>query len=92
MKDTAPSIERLFTRKLLDLGPDERLAMACRMFSAARALVRAGIAADGARSDAELRGLVFLRLYGQDFDQVKCARVLACLDGVNYSRRQSLKR
>ena len=44
------------------------------------ALVRAGISADGARSDAELRALVFLRLYGQDFDQVKCARVLACLD------------
>ena len=79
MKDTPTAIERLFTRKLLDLTADERLAMACRMFSAAKALVHAGISADGARSAAEVRALVFLRLYGQDFDQVKRAKVLSRL-------------
>lgn len=82
MKDTTPSMEELFTRKLLALAPDERLAMACRMFSAAGTLIRIGISVDGARSDAELRGLVFLRLYGQEFDQVKRERILAGLRGI----------
>jgi hypothetical protein len=75
-------MEELFTRKLLDLAPDERLAMACRMFSTAGTLIRIGISAGGARSDAELRGLVFLRLYGQEFDQVKRARILARLRAI----------
>jgi hypothetical protein len=79
MKDTPTSIEQLFTRKLLDLAPDERLAMACRMFSAAKELIRAGISANGAMSAAEVRGLVFQRLYGQDFDQVKRAKILSRL-------------
>ena len=80
MKDTSKAIEQLFTRKLLDLAPDERLAMACRMFSAAKVLVHAGISAGGAMSAAEVRALVFLRLYGQDFDQVKRAKILSRLE------------
>jgi hypothetical protein len=80
MKDTPTAIERFFTRKLLDLAADERLAMACRMFSAAKVLVNAGISADGAMSAAEVRALVFLRLYGQDFDQVKRAKILSRLE------------
>ena len=80
MKDTSTAIEQLFTRKLLDLAPDERLAMACRMFSAAKALVRAGISAGGAMSAEEVRALVFLRLYGQDFDQAKRSKILSRLE------------
>jgi hypothetical protein len=80
MKDTPTHIEQLFTRKLLNLAPEERLAMACRMFSSAKALVRAGISAGGAMSAAESRALVFLRLYGQDFDQADCAKILALLE------------
>lgn len=79
MKDTPTAIEQLFTRKLLNLAPEERLAMACRMFSAAKALIHAGISSGGAMSTAEVRALVFLRLYGQDFDQAERAKVLAQL-------------
>jgi hypothetical protein len=80
MKDTPTSIEQLFTRKLLALAPDERLAMACRMFSTAKELARVGISAGGAMSAAEVRTMIFLRLYGQDFDQVRCAKILSRLE------------
>ena len=50
--------------------------MACRMFSAAKALAHAGISAGGAKSAAEVRALVFLRLYGQDFDQTERTKIL----------------
>jgi hypothetical protein len=79
MKDTPAAMEQLYTRKLLNLAPEERLAMACRMFSAAKALIRSGISTSGAMSTAEIRALVFLRLYGQDFDQAERAKVLAQL-------------
>lgn len=79
MKDTTKATEELFTRMLLDLAPAERLAMACRMFSAAKALVLAGVSAAGSLSAAEARGLVFLRFYGRDFDQAKRAGVLSRL-------------
>jgi hypothetical protein len=80
MKDTSTAIDQLFTNKLLALEPEERLAMACRMYSAAKALVRAGIAKGGDMSAAEMRISVFLRLYGQDFDQAKQAKILSRLE------------
>lgn len=76
MKDTSETVERLFTRKLLALEPEKRLAMACRMFSAARELIRAGISAEGEIATSEFRAIMFLRLYGQDFNQGKCTKIL----------------
>jgi len=80
MKDTTTAVERLFTSKLMELAPDERLAMACRMFSTAKELVRVGISASEAMSAAEVRSAVFLRLYGQEFDQVKLTKILSQLE------------
>ena len=77
MKDTSTAIERLFTNRLMSLAPEERLAMAYRMFSTAKALIRAGTPAGGAMSTAETRALLFLRLYGQDFNRAERAKVLA---------------
>ena len=79
MKDTTTAIEQIYNRKLLDLAPDERLAMACRMFSTAKALIRAGISAGSGISTTEERALIFLRLYGQDFDQGARAKILSRL-------------
>jgi len=79
MKDTSIAIERLFAHKLMSLAPEERLAMACRMFSTAKALVHAGTYAGGAMSSAEARALLFLRLYGQDFNRAERAKILVRL-------------
>jgi len=79
MKDTSADIEALFHARLMDLDPAERLAMATRMFDAARALVVAAIRAQGIRSPLELRRRLFLRYYGQDFDEAQGLRILAQL-------------
>jgi len=80
MKDTLKTTEQFFTQKLLDLAPEERLAMACRMFSAAKELVHAGISANGEMSTSEVRAIMFLRLYGQDFDRAKCTKILSQIE------------
>ena len=79
MMDTPTATEQLFARKLLNLTPEERLVMACSMFDTAKVLVYAGISADGPLSTKELRTLVFLKFYGQDFDQAEHAKILAQL-------------
>jgi len=43
MSDTSVEVEERFLKLMLARSPAERLAMACRMFSTAKALVRAGI-------------------------------------------------
>ena len=79
MTELPVSIEGRFTRQLMDLSPEERLAMACRMFSAAKALVRAGIPNAGSLSSSDVRVLLFLRLYSEDFDQARRAQIVAWL-------------
>jgi hypothetical protein len=63
VNDTPPDVDELYRRMLLRRSPVERLCMACRMFSSARALVRAGIPAT---SGAQMRRRMFLRLYAAD--------------------------
>ncbi|HMA76570.1 MAG TPA: hypothetical protein VKO43_04630 [Candidatus Krumholzibacteriaceae bacterium] len=81
MKDRSKTTEQLYNRKLLDLEPEMRLAMACRMFSAARELVSAGISAGGEIPASEVRAIMFLRLYGRDFTQAECTRILSRIKG-----------
>ena len=64
MNDTPPEVDELYRRMLLRRSPEERLCMACRMFSSARALARAGMPA---ASGAQMRRQMFLRLlYAED--------------------------
>ena len=63
MNDAASEVDELYRRMLLRRTPVERLYMACRMFSSARVLVRAGMPAT---SGAQIRRQVFLRLYASD--------------------------
>ncbi len=63
MNDTPPDVEELYRRMLLRRTPVERLGMACRMFSSARALARSGMPAT---SGAQMRRQLFLRLYAAD--------------------------
>jgi hypothetical protein len=63
VNDTPPDVDELYRRMLLRRTPVERLGMACRMFSSARALARAGMPAT---SGAQMRRQMFLRLYAED--------------------------
>jgi hypothetical protein len=63
MNDTPPDVDELYRRMLLRRSPAERLCMACRMFSSARALARAGMPVT---SGAQIRRRMFLRLYAAD--------------------------
>ena len=63
MNDTPPDVDELYRRMLLRRSPAERLCMACRMLSSARALVRAGMPAT---SGPQIRRQMFLRLYAAD--------------------------
>ena len=77
MNDTSVEVEERFLKLMLARSPAERLAMACRMFSTAKALVRAGIKEEHGLIDPyELREHMFLRLYGQDFGETEKAKIL----------------
>ncbi len=79
MEDTPAAVEARFHRQLMSLTPQERLAMACRMHAAAKALARAAILRDSSPSPEELRVLLFLRFYGQDFGDSERAEIVARL-------------
>ncbi len=79
MRDTPEAVETRFLRLLMSLTPEQRLAMTCRMFAAAKALVCATTFDKGAKSPGETRALLFLRLYGQDFSETERAKILAHL-------------
>lgn len=63
MNDTPTAVDELYRRMLLRRSPVERLGMACRMFSSARALARAGMPAT---SSVQIRQQMLLRLYAAD--------------------------
>ena len=78
MNDTTLQMEKRFRELMMALSPGERVAMACRMFSTAKALVIAGLQAEGvdAQNADDLRERIFLRFYGQDFGQAEKARIV----------------
>jgi hypothetical protein len=62
---------------LLARSPEERLKMGCSMGSTARALARgAMLAQDPHASAAALRRAIFLRFYGQEFDERERERIM----------------
>jgi hypothetical protein len=78
--DTAPDIERRYRQMMLSQSPSRRVAMACRMFATAKALIRAGIRQpDEGLSPAGWRRYLFLRLYGGDFDEAEREKILSHL-------------
>lgn len=78
MKDTGAKADARMRALMAARSPAERFAIACGMFDAAMALARAGITtAHGAGAKAHMRKYLFLRFYGQDFDEAKKRRILA---------------
>jgi len=77
MRDTPADVDARFREMMLSQSPSRRVAMACRMFSTAKALVRAGILQESGELDAEdLRERVFQRIYGNDFSASDREKIL----------------
>ena len=68
MGDTSKRIEQQYKEMLLSRAPVERLRMASRMYDSGRKLVITGIQhGKHPLTASQLRGQVFLRMYGSDF-------------------------
>jgi hypothetical protein len=80
VNDTSAHVEELYRRMLLRRAPVERLGMACRMFSSARALARAGMPTT---AGAQARRQMFLRLYAADMpDDRLRERAIRAIEGL----------
>jgi hypothetical protein len=77
MSDTSKEIEQRYKEMLLSLTPLERLKMASRMYDSGRKLVIAGIQhCKHPLTASQLRGQVFLRMYGSDFTVEERKRII----------------
>jgi hypothetical protein len=77
MSDACKQMEQRYKEMLLSLTPLERLRMASRMYDSGRKLVIAGIQHGKHRFTAsQLRGQVFLRMYGSDFAVEERKRII----------------
>jgi hypothetical protein len=80
MKDTSDAMERRYRDMLLKRSGEERLKMGCSMHAMAQALVRASAqAVDPPASTSSLKKILFLRFYGQDFENAARKRILRAL-------------
>lgn len=78
MHDTSPEMEARMLEMMAKKTPEERLRMACSMLAAAKLLVRSGIIhEDPTLTEAQIRGRMFLRFYGDDFPEAEIKRIAA---------------
>lgn len=78
MNDTAPWAEARMRELFAQRTPGERVEMACRSFTAARALVLAGLRREHPGiGDEQLRLRLLERTYAADFEPAAWTRVLA---------------
>lgn len=70
MNDTDPRVDAVYRRMLMAKSGEERVRMACSMHATAKAIALASLRASHPKaSEAELRGLLFLRFYREDFTE-----------------------
>lgn len=78
MHDTSPEMEARTLEMMAQKTPEERLRMACSMLAAGRLLVRNSIIREEPDlTEAQIRGRLFLRLYGDDFSEEEIQRIVA---------------
>jgi hypothetical protein len=77
MSDASKHVEKRYKEMLLSLTPLERLKMASRIYDSGRKLVITGIQhGKHPLTASQLRGQVFLRMYGRDFTVEEKARIV----------------
>jgi hypothetical protein len=81
VKDTSDVIAKKYFDMLMARSGEERLKMGCAMHMTAKAMVRASIlAANPSATQGEIRKVMFLRFYEQDFDSAAREKILRSLD------------
>ncbi len=82
MKDTDPKIDALYEKMLLSRSEAERLQMVSSMYATAKVLVLASLREKYPHaSEADFRGLFFLRLYAEDFSPEQRTKIYQHLVG-----------
>ncbi len=80
MNDTSPSAEQKMNELLAKKSGEERLLMGGSMFMCAKELVIASLEQNGPLPPHLLKQQLFLRFYGDEFDEVQKSRILARLE------------
>jgi len=73
MNDTSPEIEKIVTDKMKRLSGEERLKMGASMFDMAKKMVLASLPI---QEESECRIRLFLRFYGNDFDEQEREKII----------------
>ena len=80
MFDTHPDIAARFRDLMMSKTGQERLFMGCSMYDTAKQIVRSAVYNSRAGiTDAEMRKEIFLRFYGQEFNQADREKYLSVL-------------
>jgi len=82
VNDTNPAIERKMRELMARKSPQERLRMGCSMFMFAKALVKASIDPNGVTPEPVLRQKLFLRFYGDEFEESEKNKILEHLGSI----------
>jgi hypothetical protein len=78
MNDTPLSVENRMIKMISSRSPAERMRMACSMFDSGKKLMLAGLQRDSANySEAQLRGRLFVRMYGDNFSSEEIIKIAA---------------
>jgi hypothetical protein len=82
VNDTKPDVEERLRALYAARSVAERVEMATSMFGSAKQVARAGIRMElGDIPESEMRRLLFLRFYGDDFSDVQTAAILRVIRG-----------
>lgn len=85
MNDTHPLIEKKMQELIIKKSEEERLSMAFSMFDFAREIVFSTI-----KNKKKWRKEMFLRFYGDDFDEITKVKILKKFE--EYENRNGLRR
>ena len=85
--DTPHEVERLYRETLMKRSNQERFMMGIRMCDAARAMVLTSL--PEGLSESEIRVQLFLRYYGNDFDENTRQQIIEHLRLTNGSRPEA---
>ena len=80
MNDTLQRMAARYEEMIMARLPEERLRMGCSMFDTAKQIAKSAIFARKQRtSPAEVKKEIFIRFYGQEFNEIQKQKVLSGL-------------
>ena len=85
MNDTSPEMESRYRAMIMERSGEERLKIGCSMFDAAKAMMQAGILDRNPHvSPAEIRRVLFMQLYGHEFDVDSLEKILVAIESATH--------